>query len=158
MVTEDTVITDAIRALIGKEWPAVTYEVDKTTVRLFARAVGHTDPIYYDEAYARDMGYRSLVAPPGFLGYAIYDPRTADQPAGPPAIETRLTRRLNGGTEHEYFDDVCAGDVLTATMKISDIAEREGKVGPMLIVSTETTYKNKEGKTVCLLRGGFIRY
>ncbi len=52
---------------------------------------------------------------------------------------------LNGGTDYEYFEDVCAGDILTATMKISDIAEREGKMGPMLIVSTETTYKNQAG-------------
>ena len=34
-------------------------------------------------------------------------------------------------------------------MKISDIAEREGRIGQMLVVSTETTYKDQAGKTVC---------
>ena len=58
----------------------------------------------------------------------------------------------------DLFADICSGDVLTGTMKISDIAEREGRLGQMLVVSTETTYKDQSGKTVCIMRGGFIRY
>ena len=38
---------------IGKKSSPTKLEVDKLQIRLFARAVGHTDPIYYDEAEAK---------------------------------------------------------------------------------------------------------
>lgn len=46
-------ITDEMRATIGKESDPTTSEVDRTAIRMFARSVGHTDPIYYDEAAAK---------------------------------------------------------------------------------------------------------
>jgi hydroxyacyl-ACP dehydratase HTD2-like protein with hotdog domain len=156
---KDSVITDEMRAAIGRESEPVTHEVDNTGCRQFARAVGYTDAIFYDEAAARARGYRSVVAPAGFLGQPVTIPGKS-APRGPEALgfQTNLKRVLNGGTDFEYFADVCSGDILIATMKISDIAEREGRLGTMLVVSTETTYKNKAGKTVCIMRGGFIRY
>ena len=158
-MTQTSLITEEMRAAIGRESEPVTYEVDNTGCRQFARAVGYTDPIFYDETAAKAAGYRGIVAPPGFLGLAVIIPGRS-QPRGPEAagFQTNLKRVLNGGTDYEYFEDVCSGDVLTGTMKSSDIQEREGKMGPMLIVSTETTYKNQAGKTVCIMRGGFIRY
>ena len=47
-MAETSAITDEMRAAIGKEWEPFTVEVDKTAVRMFARAVGYTDLIYYD--------------------------------------------------------------------------------------------------------------
>jgi len=156
---KESLITDEMRAVIGKESEPVTYEVDNTGCRQFARAVGYTDPIFFDEAAAKARGYRAIVAPPGFLGHPVIIPGKS-APRGPESLgfQTNLKRVLNGGTDYEYFDDVCAGDVLTGTMEISDIAEREGRLGQMIVVSTETTYKNRAGKTVCIMRGGFIRY
>ena len=159
MTQTTSLITDEMRAVIGREGDPVVHEVDNTGCRQFARSVGYTDTIFYEEAAAKARGYRAIVAPPGFLGHPVIIPgKTA--PRGPEAagFKTDLKRVLNGGTDYEYLDDVCAGDTITATMKISDIAEREGRLGPMLVVSTETTYKNQAGKTVCILRGGFIRY
>ena len=158
-MTQTSLITDEMRAAIGREGEPTILEVDNTGCRQFARSVGYTDLIFYDEAVARARGYRAVVAPPGFLGHPVIIPgKTA--PRGPEAagFKTDLKRVLNGGTDYEYFDNVCAGDTITATMKISDIAEREGRLGPMLVVSTETTYKDQTGKVVCILRGGFIRY
>jgi hypothetical protein len=159
MTQTTSLITDEMRAVIGREGDPVIHEVDNTGCRQFARSVGYTDPIFYEEAAAKARGYRAVVAPPGFLGHPVIIPgKTA--PRGPEAagFKTDLKRVLNGGTDYEYLDDVCAGDTITSTMKISDIAEREGRLGPMLVVSTETTYKNQAGKVVCILRGGFIRY
>ena len=48
-MAEASIITDEMRAIIGKESEPVTVEVDKSAVRMFARAVGYTDLIYYDE-------------------------------------------------------------------------------------------------------------
>lgn len=154
-------ITDEMRAEIGKESESWTCEVDKTMVRLFARSVGHTDPIFYDEAAAKAAGYRSLPCPPGYLGTPIFSPRSGGegpmrqrgaQPSRP------LNRVLNGGTEIEYFDDICAGDVLTASSHISNYEERAGRLGAMLITTNKTVYKNQDGKTVAVSTGTSIRY
>ena len=158
-MTQDSVITDEMRAAVGQESPPYTLEVDKTAVRTFARAVGHTDLVYYDEEYAKKKGHRSLVCPPGFLGHPVFIPGQPFAGMGYRSIKTPLKRVLNGGTEFEYFDeDICAGDVLTATTKLADLRERAGSMGPMLFIISETTYKNQDGKVVAKMTGTAIRY
>jgi|SwirhisoilCB2_FD_contig_51_1341116_length_887_multi_4_in_0_out_0_2 acyl dehydratase len=156
-------ITDEMRAEIGKESSPTTYEVDKTMVRLFARSVGHTDPVYYDEEAAKKAGYRSLPCPPGYLGTPIYRPSSGGEGGMPMrgrGAQPRrpLNRVLNGGTEIEYFDDICAGDVLTATSHLSALEERKGSIGEMLISTNKTVYKNQQGKVVAIMTGTGIRY
>jgi N-terminal half of MaoC dehydratase len=166
MADEGSLITPEMRAEVGKRGEPVVNEVDKLQIRLFARSVGHVDPIYYDEAEAKAAGYRSLPCPPGYLGTPVYDPRTSDptfggrRGAGPgPQPSRPLKRILNGGTEIEYFDDICAGDVLEATNYISDLQERKGSIGDMLITTSKTEYKRvSDGKVVAIMTGTGIRY
>ena len=155
-MAEASAITDEMRAAIGKESEPVTYEVDKTAVRMFARAVGYTDLIYYDEEHAKGKGYRSLPVPMGFLGHPIFKPGMPTRPG--PAFKTPYKRILNGGTDIQYYEPICAGDVLTATSKIADILERTGAMGPMLIIIGETVYKNQQGREVGKFRGTLIQY
>lgn len=158
--TQASLITDEMRAHIGKESDPYTLEVDKTSIRMFARAVGHTDPIFYDEAAAKAAGYRSLVAPPGYLGTPIFNPASAGRRGFAPGPQPSrpLNRILNGGTEIEYLDDICAGDVLTATSHVASYDEREGSIGQMLITTTKTVYRNQDGKVVAVMTGTAIRY
>ncbi|OGO50154.1 MAG: hypothetical protein A2148_11015 [Chloroflexi bacterium RBG_16_68_14] len=155
-----SVITDEMREVVGKEGEPVTLEVEKTGCRMFARAVGHTDLIFYDEEYAKSRGYRSIVAPPGFLGTPTHRPGGERQPGEMAGRRFSIPykRVLNGGTEYEYFDSVCAGDVLSARTKISNFNERVGSIGPMLITSRETTYTNQDGKVVAKMYGTTIQY
>jgi len=156
----ESLITDEMRASIGKEGPPTRLEIEKTGVRMFARAVGHTDRIFYDEAYAKSKGHRGLVAPEGFLGTPIFDPsRPACGPGAPAGRGGRLTRALNGGSEYEYYGiDICAGDVLTAVSKTVDIQERKSSLGQMLITRRETTYTNQNGEVVCRSYGTGLQY
>lgn len=158
MTQQTSVITDEMRAAIGKESEPVTYELDNTGCRQFARAAGYADPVFYDAAAAKSRGYRGVLAPPGFLGHPVVIPGQPARMSEVFRLDIPYKRILNGGTDIEYFDDVCAGDALTATSKLTDLAEREGRVGPMLVVSTETTYRNQAGKTVAIMRGTAIRY
>jgi hypothetical protein len=156
-----SVITDEMRAAVGKESEPATLEVDKTGCRMFARAVGHTDLIFYDEAFAKSKGHRSIVAPPGFLGTPVYKPASGGR--GPGEMGGRgfsipYKRVLNGGTDYEYFDTVCASDVLTARTKITGFTERAGSIGPMLITTRETAYTNQDGKVVAKMYGTTIQY
>jgi acyl dehydratase len=160
-MAEESIITDEMRAVIGVESEPWTLEVDKTAVRMFARAVGYTDPVFYDEEFAKSKGYRSLPAPPHYLGTPIYNPAESDStfggPRRGPRVKHNLKRVLNGGTDIEYLDTICAGDVLTASSKVADLSERKGSIGAMLITTTETTYK-RDGKVVAISRGTGINY
>src|SRR5438874_8562129 len=122
-MAEGSVITEEMRAAIGVEGEPYTLEMDRTSVRMFARAVGYTDPVFYDEEFAKSKGYRSIIAPPHYLGTPIYNPSTSDAtfggprggggaPGGGRGGNPKLRRVLNGGTEIEYFDVIQAGDVL----------------------------------------------
>jgi len=163
-MAENLEIRDEWRALIGIESEPWTHEVTTTSVRGFARGVGYTDLVYFDEAVARAAGYRSLPCPPTYLGTPVFIPgRSSDTFSGPkeggPSIDHGLPNLLDGGTETEYFDDICAGDTLTVTSKVSDLAIREGRsTGKMLIVTRETTVVNQNGKRVATQRGQGIFY
>jgi acyl dehydratase len=156
---EESLITDEMRASIGQESAPVVNEIDRLGVHQFARAVGHTDLIYFDEEYARSKGHRSLVAPPGYLGAP---PLRPGMPAGPATADAGSGRRwrvLNGGSEYEYTGvDICAGDTLTAVSKTVDIRQREGSLGPMLITRRESVYTNQDGEVVCRAYGTILQY
>ncbi len=158
-MAEDSIITDEMRAVIGIESEPWTLEVDKTAVRMFARAVGYDYPIFYDEEFARSKGYRSLPAPPHYLGTPIFNPAASDAMVSGPGGRVRhnLKRVLNGGTDIEYFDTIVAGDVLSASSKVAELQERRGSLGTMLITITETTYR-RNGQAVAISRGTNINY
>lgn len=154
-----SVVTDEMRALVGVEGPETTLEVTSTGCRLFARAVGHTDPVFYDREVAQARGHRDVLAPPGFLGEPVYRPgmQETHRPSDG-RLRVPYKRVLNGGTSYEYLEPVCAGDVLTSRSRICDFQEREGSIGPMLIVYRETTYRRPDGAVVARVRGNLIQY
>jgi acyl dehydratase len=153
----ESVVTEAMRALIGVEGSETVSEVTSTGCRLFARAVGHTDPIFYDREAARGRGFRDVVAPPGFLGSAVFRPgeRVDRAHQGP---RTPYRRILNGGTTFEYFEPLCAGDVVRYRSKITEFQEREGSIGSMLITFRETSYVHEDGRLVAKMYGSLISY
>ncbi|HJP35412.1 MAG TPA: MaoC family dehydratase N-terminal domain-containing protein [Gammaproteobacteria bacterium] len=156
-------ITEKMRNQIGRDLPPWRYEVTTSSVRAFARGVGYTDPVYYDEEAAKAAGYRSLPAPPTYLGTAIFIPGessgTTSRPfAGEPSIDHGLDGQLDGGTETEYFGPVCAGDTLSVVSRITALEVRDSKaLGKMLVMSSESTYVNEEtGKRIALQRRQWI--
>jgi len=83
----------------------------------FARGVGYQDTTYFDEGAAKSAGYRNLPAPPSYMGTPIFIPgKSNDTFSGPkqsgPGLNHGLKNVLDGGTETEYFEDICAGDTL----------------------------------------------
>lgn len=156
MTTEgQSVVTDEMREQLNVESEPWTVEVDKTAVRMFARSVQYDDPLFFDEEFARSKGYRSIVAPPHYLGTPAFNPNAPAR--GGRQLNIPYRRNLNGGTDIEYFDTIQAGDLLSATSKLTDLEETSGRLGPMLIVRTETIYR-RDGQVVAIQRGTGIRY
>jgi acyl dehydratase len=154
-VTKDSVITDEMRNAIGVESEPSIFEIEKEPIRRFAESIGDTNPLYHDEAYAKAKGYRGLVAPPAFMGQYAF----AVKFGMPKATFARpFVRQLNGGSEYEFHKPICSGDVISATTKTADVRERDGRMGKMLIIVTETTYTNQDGDLVAKSRGTGISY
>ena len=157
-------ITPEMRAVVGVESPPWTHEVTTTSVRAFARGVGYTDLVYYDEAEAKKRGYRSLPAPPTYFGTPVFIPgKSSDIFSNPlnegPSLRHGLRNVLDGGAEIELEGDICAGDTLTVTVKVSDLAVRESKTtGQMLIVTREVRYENQHGQRVATQRSQALFY
>ncbi len=154
-MTEESVITDEMKAAIGVESEPSVYEIDKSAIRRWAEAIGDPNPLYNDEEYAKSKGYRSLVAPPGFIGQYAFPVKAGRITR---SFKSPFTRNLNGGSEYEFYKPIQAGDTITSTSKITDIRERKGRMGTMLIVTSETTYKNQDGEVVAKSRGTGISY
>jgi hypothetical protein len=152
-----SLLTEDIKALVGRPWPAVVYEVDRTGIRAWARAVGYNDPVFYDESIALARGYPRLPAPPGFLGVPRFRP--GDPEPGPPirGLHAELQRSVNGGTELLYHATVFAGDELVAAPVIVDVKERNGSLGQMLILTREVRFK-RQSDLVAILRATVINY
>ena len=151
-------LTPEMKAAIGKSGPATTYEVTTLGIRTFGRAVGYKNPIYFDAAAAKAAGHRDLVAPPGYFGMPVFNPSATQ--AGPRAdFDSPFKRNLNGGTAVFPIERVCAGDVLEAVTTLVELKLDRGRLGQMLIRTSETVYTRKsDGNVVAKTRGTGLSY
>jgi hypothetical protein len=163
MVTGESAITEEMRAALNKEsepWPV---EIDRAGVRMYARSARYTNPIYYDVQAARDAGYPDLPAPPGFFGKPVFLPgKSNDTFSSPSSSEDFPTGEfqniLNGGMRTTIHRRIFAGEELTMTSKWTNLTEREGSLGRMLIVDNVTTFRDAAGDVVAESGETSIRY
>ena len=158
-------LTDAMRAVIGVEsspWPV---EVTTTSSRAYARGVGYTDLVYFDEAKAKAAGYSSLPLAPTFPGTPVFIPGQSNStfsspPTDGPSLNHGLKNVLDGGTELVYERPLVAGDRLMMTSKISNLEVKESKgLGKMLIITNHQEYRDAEsGDLVVTVVGQGIFY
>ena len=109
---------------IGKEWPAVDYEVGREKIREYANAVGETNPVHHDPEAARAAGFRNVVAPPMFC--VVYSAPAVGPGILDPEVGINLAAMVHGGQEFTWGEPVCAGDTITTQAKLVDVSERNG--------------------------------
>lgn len=108
---------------IGYRQPSFEAEVEKGRLRLFAKAIGETDPIYSDEQAARAAGHASLPVPPTFffcLEMERADPYDWFHELGMP-----LGQVLHGEQSFTYHRTAYAGETLTFSAELLDIYEKK---------------------------------
>jgi acyl dehydratase len=124
---------------IGKEWPAVEYEVGREKIREYANAVGESNPIHHDPEAARAAGFRNVVAPPMFC--VVYSAPAVGPGVLDPEVGINLAAMVHGGQEFVWGEPVCAGDVITTHAKLLDVSERNG----MGFYVFESVSRNQDG-------------
>ena len=152
-MTEESVITEELRNMVGVEAEPEVFEVEKGHIRRFAEAVGDPNPLWQHEAYARKSRYGTIISPPMFL-----------QDEGKNKFADRLMEIispghgfLNGGVEIEYYKPMVPGDVITTRAKLADLYEKQGKTRKLLFMVVEVTFTNQRGELVVRSRNTFIR-
>ncbi len=136
---------------IGSKSDPITLEVEKGAILQFAQAIGDNNPIYNDEAAARKTPYGTLIAPPTFLRSM-----RAVRPTIP--FDIPFDRVLDAGSDWEYFQPVRSGDRITANAQVTDINERNGRLGLMILITTKITYRNQFNEIAVTQTNTSIRY
>jgi acyl dehydratase len=128
---------------IGKTYPLSAYLVGREKIREYAAAVGETNPLHFDLDAARAAGYADLVAPPMFA--VVYAGRSVVPAIFDPDVALNFAMMVHGSQEFAWGPVVVAGDEISTTTTVKDIAERGG----MGFYIFESVSENQHGETVC---------
>jgi acyl dehydratase len=134
---------ERLKSKVGVEWEPREYEIEREMIRRFARAVGDFNPRWQD----------GIIAPPTFILAIGFEQFVEDLMSLTP-----FNTVLMGGTELECYQPVRRGDVITVVFKISNLRERQGKMGKMAFMTFDSSYKNQRQELVAKCRQMVIGY
>jgi len=135
----------------GKEYPPMTWEVERGKIRELAKAIGDFNPIYLDKEAAVKEEYKDSPAPPTFLTVPMM--WCGSMPDVINDLKINFAMVLHGEEEYEYYQQIYPGDVITGKPKIVSIEEKTSKSGrKMDMVTVEVIYTNQKGENVAKAR------
>lgn len=135
--------------IIGLELPPYTFTPEAGFLRFFAKAIGETDPVYFDESAARDAGHPSIPLPPTFLSSAeTYRPSSDN--AWREAAGIQVSRMLHSEQSFTYHQMAYVGDTLHFDTKVVDVYDK--KNGALSFVVVESKVTNQRGEHVADVR------
>jgi acyl dehydratase len=152
-----------VKAKIGKEQPLTEHEaylskcpVDLSELRRYALSVEDSNPLWFDNDYARNTKWRGVIAAPTFMhtcggGSAlhVHIKGTDDWPHG----------SLFSGSEFEFNLPIRVGDRITPKSSLYSVVEKSGKfVGPMVFVTAETRFINQNGEIAGRWFSSVVKY
>ena len=136
---------------IGTKNPLIRFEVEEGHIRRFAQAIEDPNPEWNNE---RDNtgNWEGPFAPPTFL-------RTIGVLRPELPFTVPYMRLLDGGSEWEYFDiPIKSGDSIATTAQVSDLFQRETKLGQMLFVIMKINYCNDDNRVIVVQTSTLIMY
>jgi acyl dehydratase len=133
-----SVKTDAI----GKVFAPVLYAVGREKVREYAAAIGEHSPLHTDPLAAQAAGFPDVVAPPMFA--VVYSSPSVMPALFDPEVGLDFARLVHGAQEFCWGPLVVAGDEVTTTTTVKEIADRGG----MGVYVFETKSRNQRDDVV----------
>jgi len=144
---------ERLKEKIGEEWEPRVYEIEKGMIWRFVQAIDDPNPLWQDEEYANKSQYGGIIAPPTFI-LTIGFEQIQQQMLESIPYQTLL----HGSSDLECYQPIRPGDVVTVTTKITNIRQRQGKIGKMAFMNFDTTYKNQRQELVARCRQMVIGY
>jgi acyl dehydratase len=136
---------------IGMKLPTYKATPEAGQLRFFAKAAGEINPVYVDEAAARDAGHPGIPLPPTFLfslEFLIPSNAWRDE------LGIIPNRILHGEESFKYHRMAYAGDTLQFDTRIADIYDK--KNGALSFVVRESRVTNQRGEHVADLRSVLV--
>ena len=141
----------------------VTGMISIKDAQRYAKAADDLNPLYFDEAAAKAAGYRTIIAPPTYLTYALATDRTVADlrvdglyRGGGRNVPLSVKRVMFGGEEWDFLAPAYGGDTITAQARLKTLEQKDGGSGPFVLMTTETTYTNQDGTVIARARGKSI--
>lgn len=145
IMAKKSLFLEEARSILGKEKQiGEPMAVERGAIKKFIEAIRDRNPLYQDEQYARKRGYNSVVAPPTFVGR---EPPTALIPNIP---EEAIA--LHASDDWEFLRPVEAGDLITRNGKLTNVYEKQGRTGSLVLFNIEITYTNQRSEVVAIYR------
>ncbi|MBW3095811.1 FAS1-like dehydratase domain-containing protein [Pseudohoeflea coraliihabitans] len=119
------------RSLIGSASAPFLVTVERGAIVKFARAIGDSNPLFSDAAFAQQHGHADVVAPPTFPVSFL--------PPEEPAWWTSIDRKriLAGEQSFRYTRPIVAGDVIACQIHFVEVIEKKGRSGSMQLIVQE---------------------
>ena len=138
-------------ALIGRVFEVTDpVSVSAEAIGKYCAAIGETNPLYTEEAAAKQGPYRTIVAPPSFAvtfrngrHFFTHVPRFGS--AG-----------FDAGKDVEFAAPIRAGDQITLSSHVKEIYEKTGRSGSMVFVVVRSTVQNQNGEVVAHIDHRFM--
>ncbi|MBB3176655.1 MaoC family dehydratase N-terminal domain-containing protein [Variovorax sp. Sphag1AA] len=137
---------------IGKNLGSFRATPEAGQLRFFAKAIGETNPIYFDASAARDAGHPNLPLPPTFLFSLEFEQPSTGWRA---ELGIEPSRILHGEQQFTYHRMAYAGDTLQYESRIADIYDK--KNGALDFIVRETRVTNQKGEHVADLRSVIVQ-
>lgn len=134
-----------ITPYIGASSELVPQVVEKGAIRRFAIASMETNPLYYDEEYAKTTPYGTIIAPPTFAR-ALFYPKVL------PVEDKILPQRgrVHGSQTFKHLKPIKAGDTVYCRTTLISAREKTGHSGYMLFVTWEQAILDENGDAYTL--------
>jgi acyl dehydratase len=132
--------------LVGKEYAPFYFEVERAKIKELCKAIGDSNPLYFDKDYAIKAGYKDTPAPltfatlMNFWGYPEIWDRMKE-------IGVNVQRLLHAGEEYEFFEPIYPGDHIKGTVSVDSVRSSES----MDIATFKTSFSRDE-KVVLVAR------
>lgn len=127
------------RSLVGARSEPVENLIERGAVRKFAEAIGDPNPLYADEAVAKESRYGGLVAPPTF-------PRTLEY-GKIEGMDWPDAGMIHGEHEVSYEGrPLLVGEELLCYTKLEDYYEKESRGGLLGFVVMERSGEGRGGE------------
>ena len=122
-------------------WAAAEVQVRQADIIRFHEAIGMPPPQVAPDG--------TMTAPPLFLpamafGGDIGVDGRRRRPQEVAIDHPALRRRLMGGCQVSFEAPIRAGETIRATTTFDSVVEKQGRDGPMLLVTTATEYRNSD--------------
>lgn len=138
-------------------------------IRRKLEVLGFDCPLHYDEACAREHGYKTIVSPVSMTRVwampAYWDP--GQPPLGAEPMSTPIPATdipgegdtlIATGVRTEHLAPIYPGDRISAAAVLRSVTRKNTRVGPGAFLVVQTTYTNQRGETVSIETVTLLRY